>query len=193
MHCELYIMHANYLTIIPVMWSLFATLDDSPLAGSFPDRHCFPCRVSIQAPQGKKRYLTFESTYTSMATNFRICDDRYTPGVFPHKDLPPQHRRERPGCVNWTYVCNEYHNSWSVEILKFQLLFCQVCLPIVSAENWKPATKTDQVDNRKKPSKKLTRWTIEIRDYLFLPGDPGSGGPRERPWTWASPEGRPGR
>ena len=100
-HCGLCIV--NCTKCIQVISRLFQSRDpflqlktNTPLAGSFPDRHCFPCRVSIQAPQGEKRYLTLERTYTSMATKFRI----YTSGVFPHKDLPPQHRRERPGCVN---------------------------------------------------------------------------------------------
>ena len=72
---------------------------------------------------------------------------------------------DEKGQVASTYVCNEYHNSWSLEILKFQLLFCQVCLPIVSAENWKPATKTDQVDNKKKPYK---NWSDGQEKFGFI-------------------------
>uniref|UniRef100_A0A8C7BVY3 E2 ubiquitin-conjugating enzyme n=1 Tax=Neovison vison TaxID=452646 RepID=A0A8C7BVY3_NEOVI len=88
-------------------------------------------------PAGRDAFWESSSTRSKMAASRRLMKDNppYDKGAFRIEINFPAEYPFKPPKI--TFKTKIYHPNIDEK--------GQVCLPVISAENWKPATKTDQV------------------------------------------------
>ena len=180
--------------------------------GSFPDRHSFPCRVPLQTSKGEnnkwhwhssslwKCYIFgLEKCVCSMQVSFRT--KIYHPNIDEKGQVLPQ-------CVLTAF--NHHQNILSQKqhcktnqveshhLFKGLPANC-VCWELEAChQDWPGSCRLARL----KPTRENFPWLMfillppkmkNINNVFSSPGDPGFGCPRQLPWAWAPPQGRPGR